>query len=93
MYRGCQVFEEVALPTPSTAHAQFVLFWLAGRRLALAEHLIDWLWRRVENPQAAAVFRQTAALYLGSFLARAKIVNIGYVTNRGAGGWRQTAIY
>ncbi|XP_043226283.1 RNA polymerase I-specific transcription initiation factor RRN3-like isoform X3 [Amphibalanus amphitrite] len=74
-----KVFEEVALPTPSTAHAQFVLFWLAGRRLALAEHLIDWLWRRVQNPQAAAVLRQTAALYLGSFLARAKIVNINLV--------------
>ncbi|XP_037089572.1 RNA polymerase I-specific transcription initiation factor RRN3-like [Pollicipes pollicipes] len=74
-----KVFEELALPTPSTAHAQFWLFWLAGRRLALAEHLIDWLWRRVENPRSPAVLRQAAAGYIGSFLARANIVSIDVV--------------
>ncbi|XP_037089574.1 RNA polymerase I-specific transcription initiation factor RRN3-like [Pollicipes pollicipes] len=73
------LIRELALPTPSTAHAQFWLFWLAGRRLPLAEHLIDWLWRRVENPRSPAVLRQAAAGYIGSFLARANIVSIDVV--------------
>lgn len=49
---------------------------MAARRRPLAEHLLDWLWRRVQDVLSPAVLRQAAALYIGSFLARAQIVDV-----------------
>ena len=45
----------------------------------LCDGFLDYLWKRVQNPSIQSVYRQTAVTYMGSFLARAKFVNIRYV--------------
>lgn len=70
------VFDKVILPTHASCHVQYTLFYLCSFRLALAEAFVDHLWKIVLNPSQAAVLRQAAAGYLGSFLARAKFVPV-----------------
>uniref|UniRef100_A0A1A8BUZ5 RRN3 RNA polymerase I transcription factor homolog n=1 Tax=Nothobranchius kadleci TaxID=1051664 RepID=A0A1A8BUZ5_NOTKA len=70
------VFEKLILPTHASSHVQYILFYLCSFRLALAEAFLDYLWKILQNPSWPAVLRQTAAGYLGSFLARAKFVPV-----------------
>lgn len=43
---------------------------------ALTEAFLDHLWKVLQNPSQPAVLRQSAAGYMGSFLARAKFVPV-----------------
>ena len=43
---------------------------------ALAEGFIDYLWKKVQDPNAQVVFRQTAVAYLASLCARAMYIPI-----------------
>ncbi|XP_069578086.1 RNA polymerase I-specific transcription initiation factor RRN3 [Brachyistius frenatus] len=70
------VFDKLILPTHASAHVQFILFYLCSFRLALAEAFLDHLWKILQSPSQPAVLRQTAAGYLGSFLARAKFIPV-----------------
>lgn len=70
------VFDKVILPTHASCHVQYTLFYLCSFRLALAEAFLDHLWKILLNPSQAAVLRQAAAGYLGSFLARAKFIPV-----------------
>uniref|UniRef100_A0A672Z2L1 RRN3 homolog, RNA polymerase I transcription factor n=1 Tax=Sphaeramia orbicularis TaxID=375764 RepID=A0A672Z2L1_9TELE len=70
------VFDKVILPTHASCHVQYMLFYLCSFRLALAEAFLDHLWKILLNPSQAAVLRQAAAGYLGSFLARAKFIPV-----------------
>lgn len=70
------VFDKVILPTHASCHVQYILFYLCSFRLALAEAFLDHLWKILLNPCQAAVLRQAAAGYLGSFLARAKFIPV-----------------
>lgn len=46
---------------------------------ALADGFLDYLWKKVQNPNTSSVMRQAAAFYIGSFLARAKFVPLSTV--------------
>ncbi|KAK7938578.1 hypothetical protein WMY93_001904 [Mugilogobius chulae] len=70
------VFDKVILPTHACSHVQYSLFYLCSFRLALSEAFLEHLWRLVQNPTQAAVLRQAALGYMGSFLARAKFIPI-----------------
>lgn len=68
------VFDKLVLPTHASCHVQFSLFYLCSFRVALAEAFLDHLWKILQDPSRPAVLRQSAAGYLGSFLARARFV-------------------
>lgn len=77
LYRDLlSVFDKVVLPTHACSHVQYALFYLCSFRLALSEAFLEHLWKLVQNPTQAAVLRQTALGYMGSFLARAKFIPI-----------------
>ncbi|XP_024147068.1 RNA polymerase I-specific transcription initiation factor RRN3 [Oryzias melastigma] len=68
------IFDKLILPTHASSHVQFTLFYLCSFRLGLTEAFLDHLWRILQNPSQPVVLRQSAAAYLGSFLARAKFI-------------------
>ncbi|XP_047426742.1 RNA polymerase I-specific transcription initiation factor RRN3 [Mugil cephalus] len=70
------VFDKLILPTYASCHVQYTLFYICSFRLALAEAFLDHLWKILQNPSQPPVIRQAAAVYLGSFLARAKFVPV-----------------
>ncbi|CAN9505349.1 unnamed protein product [Ophioblennius macclurei] len=68
------VFDKLILPTHASCHVQYSLFYLCSFRVALAEAFLDHLWKILQDPSQPAVLRQSAAGYMGSFLARARFV-------------------
>lgn len=57
-------------------HKDYVSQCVCERFQALAEGFLDYLWKKLQNPNTQVVFRQAAVAYIASFLARAKHVNI-----------------
>ena len=71
------VFETTILTTWSSHHVQFVMFYLCGMKSSVADAFLDWLWlRKVSNPNAAPVIRQSAVAYIASLIARANFISI-----------------
>ena len=54
---------------------------------------LDFLWKKVKTPMTQNVFRQAAAGYLGSFLARASYIHIRWVENGVCSDRRRTGGY
>ncbi|KAM3598932.1 uncharacterized protein V6R79_024410 [Siganus canaliculatus] len=80
LYRDLlSVFDKLILPTHASSHVQYTLFYLCSFRLALAEAFLDHLWKILQNPSQPAILRQSAAGYLGSFLARARFIPVATV--------------
>ncbi|XP_075686257.1 RNA polymerase I-specific transcription initiation factor RRN3 [Rhinoderma darwinii] len=94
------IFDKLILPTHASCHVQFVIFYICSFKLGLAEAFLEHLWKKLQNPNNAPVIRQTAAGYMGSFLARAKFIPVvtvkacldllvnwlhGYIDNQDAG--------
>lgn len=73
------LFDKVILPTHGSFHIQFILFYLCSLKPDLQEAYIDYLWKKVQNPNTAPALRQAATFYIGSFLARASYVSVGTV--------------
>ena len=70
-----EVLDECILPTHRSRFAQFLVFFVASRRpkefsAALIEHLLAL----IDSPERPSALRQTCALYVGSFIARAPFV-------------------
>ncbi|XP_053550517.1 RNA polymerase I-specific transcription initiation factor RRN3 [Bombina bombina] len=77
LYRDLlSVFDKLILPTHASCHVQFTIFFLCSFKLGIAEAFLEHLWKKLQNPNHSPVIRQTAASYIGSFLARAKFVPI-----------------
>ncbi|GBN59979.1 RNA polymerase I-specific transcription initiation factor RRN3 [Araneus ventricosus] len=74
------IFDKVILPTQGSCHVQYLLFYICGLKQDLCIGFLDYLWKKVQNPNVAPVFRQIAAFYIGSFLSRAKYISISTVT-------------
>lgn len=74
------VFDRLILPTHASCHVQFILFYLCSTKTPICEGFIDYLWKKVQNPNTESVFRQAAVGYIGSLLARAMFVPISTVT-------------
>ncbi|KAG9477070.1 hypothetical protein GDO78_002457 [Eleutherodactylus coqui] len=94
------IFDKLILPTHACCHVQYVIFYLCSFKLGLAEAFLEHLWKKLQNPTNAPIIRQTAAGYMGSFLARAKFIPVvtikacldllvnwlhGYIDNQDAG--------
>ncbi|XP_076447065.1 RNA polymerase I-specific transcription initiation factor RRN3-like [Babylonia areolata] len=70
------VFDLLIFPTHASCHAQFLLFYIISFRKELLVGFLDYLWKKVKTPMTQNVFRQAAAGYLGSLLARAAFMDI-----------------
>ncbi|NWS72802.1 RRN3 factor, partial [Crotophaga sulcirostris] len=77
LYRDLvSVFDKLILPTHASCHVQYFMFYICSFKLGLAEAFLDHLWKKLQDPNNPSVIRQTAASYIGSFLARAKFIPI-----------------
>ncbi|GFR84213.1 RNA polymerase I-specific transcription initiation factor RRN3-like [Elysia marginata] len=65
------VFDKYVFPTHESCHVQFLLLYICSFKEALSDGFIDYLWKKVTDPTAQCVYRQTAACYIGSFVTRA----------------------
>ncbi|GFT53087.1 RNA polymerase I-specific transcription initiation factor RRN3 [Trichonephila clavipes] len=74
------IFDKIILPTQGSCHVQYLLFYICGLKQELSIGFLDFLWKKVQNPNVAPVLRQICAFYIGSFLSRAKSVNMSIVT-------------
>ncbi|GFU55606.1 RNA polymerase I-specific transcription initiation factor RRN3 [Nephila pilipes] len=74
------IFDKIILPTQGSCHVQYVLFYICGFKQELCVGFLDFLWKKVQNPNVAPVLRQISAFYIGSLLSRAKYINISTVT-------------
>ncbi|XP_075035876.1 RNA polymerase I-specific transcription initiation factor RRN3 [Mixophyes fleayi] len=70
------VFDKLILPTHASCHVQFVMFYICSFKLGFAEAFLEHLWKKLQNPNNPPIIRQTAASYIGSFLARAKFIPV-----------------
>lgn len=69
-------FDKVILPTYNTHHVQFIMFILCSYKNTLAEAYLNYLWKKVCNPNIASVIRQSSINYIVSFIARATFVSV-----------------
>ncbi|GFN78288.1 RNA polymerase i-specific transcription initiation factor rrn3-like [Plakobranchus ocellatus] len=65
------IFDKYIFPTHESCHLQFLLFYICSLKEALSDGFIDFLWKKVIDPSAQCIYRQTAACYIGSFVTRA----------------------
>ncbi|XP_033121712.1 RNA polymerase I-specific transcription initiation factor RRN3-like isoform X1 [Anneissia japonica] len=80
LYRNLlSIFEIVVLPTHACCHVQFFMFFICSFRQGLSDLFLDYLWKKIENPNTSQIVRQAAASYVASFLSRAKFVPIAAV--------------
>ncbi|KAL8215434.1 UNVERIFIED_CONTAM: hypothetical protein K2H54_002052 [Gekko kuhli] len=73
------IFDKLILPTYGSCHVQYIMFYLSGFKLGIAEAFVEHLWKKLQNPNSPAVIRQAAGSYIGSFLARAKFIPVATV--------------
>ncbi|XP_050300204.1 RNA polymerase I-specific transcription initiation factor RRN3 [Anthonomus grandis grandis] len=73
------VFDKVILPTYSSLHVQFVMFLLCSLKPAVTEAFLNYLWKKVCNPNLAIVLRQAAVTYIASLVARGMFVSLPVV--------------
>jgi RNA polymerase I-specific transcription initiation factor RRN3 len=69
-------FDKIILPTYNTHHVQFIMFVLCSFKSTLVEAFLNYLWKKVCNPNIASVTRQAAVNYIVSFVARATFVPV-----------------
>lgn len=75
-------FDLLLLRTQKSCHVQFLLFYICSLSKTFAEGFVNFLWEKLENPATEPIYRQLAAMYVASFLARAKYVSISGIKNR-----------
>jgi RNA polymerase I-specific transcription initiation factor RRN3 len=73
------VFDKVILPTHASHHVQFLVFYLLSFKNNLLQWFLQYLWRKVIDPNVFHVIRQAAIGYIASLLSRARYVPIRYV--------------
>ncbi|CAG9773105.1 unnamed protein product [Ceutorhynchus assimilis] len=73
------IFDKVILPTYSSHHVQFVMFALCALKSTVTEAFLNYLWKKVSNPNIAIVLRQAAVTYIASLVARGSFVPLSIV--------------
>jgi len=73
------IFDKVVLPTYNSHHVQFVMFALCALKTTIAEAFLNYLWKKVCNPNVAVVLRQAAVTYIASLAARGLFVPLSMV--------------
>ncbi|CAK9803980.1 RNA polymerase I-specific transcription initiation factor RRN3 [Anthophora quadrimaculata] len=74
-----QIFETVILPTHASQYVQYIIFYICSFKTAVVEAFIDWLWRKVSDPNTPSVIRQSAVAYIASLLVTTTFVTTGLV--------------
>ncbi|XP_076301490.1 RNA polymerase I-specific transcription initiation factor RRN3 homolog Tif-IA [Lasioglossum baleicum] len=74
-----QIFETVILPTHASQYVQYIVFYICSFKTAVAEAFIDWLWRKVTDPNIPPIIRRSSVAYIASFLVTANFVTTGIV--------------
>ncbi|XP_074648760.1 RNA polymerase I-specific transcription initiation factor RRN3-like [Tubulanus polymorphus] len=70
------VFEDVILVTHSSSHVQYLLFYICSFKQPLADGFIDYLWKKVKNPNTQPIYRQAAVAYMCGLISRGLFVPI-----------------
>ncbi|XP_060063401.1 RNA polymerase I-specific transcription initiation factor RRN3-like [Ylistrum balloti] len=74
------VFDRLILPTHASCHVQFIMFSLCAIKQPICEGFLDFLWKKVQDPNTQGVYRQASVSYIGSLLSRGLFVPISTVT-------------
>ncbi|XP_076236252.1 RNA polymerase I-specific transcription initiation factor RRN3 homolog Tif-IA [Calliopsis andreniformis] len=74
-----QIFETVILPTHASQYVQYIIFYICSFKTAVVEAFIDWLWRKVSDPNIPSIIRQSSVAYIASILIAATFVTTGLV--------------
>ncbi|CAK9818627.1 RNA polymerase I-specific transcription initiation factor RRN3 [Anthophora plagiata] len=74
-----QIFETVILPTHASQYVQYIIFYICSFKTAVVEAFIDWLWRKVSDPNTPSIIRQSAVAYIASLLVTTTFVTTGLV--------------
>lgn len=69
-----KVFDCEVITTHSTSYVQFLLFWMSSFHETLSFQFVNYLWNKFSSMQTPVVFRQAAAGYMASYIARAKFL-------------------
>lgn len=72
-----QIFETVILPTHASQYVQYIIFYICSFKTAVVEAFVDWLWRKVSDPNVPSVMRQSSVAYIASLLIAATFVTTG----------------
>ncbi|XP_064636420.1 RNA polymerase I-specific transcription initiation factor RRN3-like [Lineus longissimus] len=70
------VFDAIILKTYLSCHVQYILFYITSFQQQLSDGFVDYLWKKVKDPNMQPIFRQSAVAYLASYVARAKYVSV-----------------
>lgn len=73
-----KIFETIILPTHASQYVQYIIFYICSFKTAVVEAFIDWLWRKVSDPNVPSIIRQSSIAYIASLLVTAKFVTTGY---------------
>ncbi|KAF5273907.1 hypothetical protein FQA39_LY01022 [Lamprigera yunnana] len=68
------VFDQVILPTYNIHHVPFIMFFLCSLKTSISEAFLNFLWRKVCNPNVASIHRHTAISYIASLIARGSFI-------------------
>lgn len=74
-----QIFGTVILPTHASQYVQYIMFYICSFKTAVAEAFIDWLWRKVTDPNIPCIIRRSSVAYIASFLVTANFVTTSIV--------------
>ncbi|XP_077980326.1 RNA polymerase I-specific transcription initiation factor RRN3-like isoform X2 [Glandiceps talaboti] len=73
------IFEKVILPTHASCHVQYIMFYMCSFNPSIVDAFLDFLLKKIQDPNTIAIVRQSAAAYVSSFLSRAKFVPLSIV--------------
>ncbi|XP_018574446.1 RNA polymerase I-specific transcription initiation factor RRN3 [Anoplophora glabripennis] len=70
------VFDKVILPTYNTHHVQYVMFLMCCFKSTITEAFLNFLWKKVCNPNVPPILRQASVNYIASLVARANFISL-----------------
>ncbi|XP_065826168.1 RNA polymerase I-specific transcription initiation factor RRN3-like isoform X2 [Oscarella lobularis] len=74
-----EVFMNCLLKIHGSCHVQFVIFYTCSLSEKLFAAYLERVWAKVESLHSSIIERQSAAMYIGSFIARAVYLPMPYV--------------
>jgi hypothetical protein len=76
-----KAFDVIILPTHKSKFTQYLLFYFCRAKLEFADMFLQYLFEQLENEERAIQHRQSAAAYIGSYVARANYLSPHHVRN------------
>lgn len=70
------VFDKVILPTYNTHHVQYIMFLMCYFKSTITEAFLNFLWKKVCNPNVPPILRQASVNYIASLVARANFISL-----------------